>query len=148
MPDFPDELVEAAAKALAMDESSLVFTDGYGGFDFDHGGAAHTVLSVVGPLIQRARDADGQRLYSLLALFDTRDGSPLADLVQHAREGWERSHPDMGEDDAWQAFDSLWSRFTESERDWRCECGDLNRWHESCCYRCGAGRTEEEVPDA
>ena len=36
-----------------------------------------------------------------------------------------------------------------SERDWRCECGDLNRWHESCCYRCGAGRTEEEdaVPD-
>ena len=59
---FPSELVEAAAKALAMDESSLVFTDGYGGFDFDHGGAASTVLSVVGPLIQQARDADGQRL--------------------------------------------------------------------------------------
>lgn len=23
--------------------------------------------------------------------------------------------------------------------DWRCECGDLNRAHEWCCYRCGAG---------
>lgn len=30
----------------------------------------------------------------------------------------------------------------EPHQDWRCECGDLNRWHESFCYRCGAGRPE------
>lgn len=52
------------------------------------------------------RDADGQRLYNLLALFDTRDGSLLADIVRAAREGWERSHPDMGpENNAWDEFD-------------------------------------------
>lgn len=28
--------------------------------------------------------------------------------------------------------------------DWRCECGDLNRDHESGCYRCGAGQPEAE----
>lgn len=27
--------------------------------------------------------------------------------------------------------------------DWRCECGDLNRWHEAGCYRCGAGRLDD-----
>lgn len=26
--------------------------------------------------------------------------------------------------------------------DWRCECGDLNRGHEWCCFRCGAGKPE------
>jgi hypothetical protein len=57
-----------------------------------------------------SRDADGQRLYVLLALFDTRDGSELADLVRAAREGWERSHPDMAEDDAWAEFDARWAR--------------------------------------
>lgn len=55
------------------------------------------------------RDEDGQRLYVLLALFDTRDGSYMADLVRSAREGWERSHPDMGEDSAWDEFDHLWA---------------------------------------
>jgi hypothetical protein len=54
------------------------------------------------------RDADGQRLYVLLALFDRRDGTALSDLVQAAREGWERSHPDMAEDNAWDEFDRLW----------------------------------------
>jgi hypothetical protein len=29
--------------------------------------------------------------------------------------------------------------------DWRCECGDLNRAHESFCYRCGAGQPESTV---
>lgn len=28
--------------------------------------------------------------------------------------------------------------------DWRCECGDLNRWHELFCYRCGAGPPDED----
>ena len=28
--------------------------------------------------------------------------------------------------------------------DWRCECGDHNRWHEATCYRCGAGRTGDD----
>lgn len=63
-----------------------------------------------------ARDEAGQRLYVLLALFDRRDGSALADLVQTAREGWERSHPDMDEADAWREFDAIWSSFTSSER--------------------------------
>jgi hypothetical protein len=26
--------------------------------------------------------------------------------------------------------------------DWRCECGDLNGYHESFCYRCGAGQPD------
>jgi hypothetical protein len=60
------------------------------------------------------RDEDGQRLYVLLAYFDTRDGSPMAELVRSAREGWERSHPDMDEDDAWAEFDRLWSRRKEA----------------------------------
>ena len=62
------------------------------------------------------RDKDGQRLYVLLALFDTRDGSPVADLVQTAREGWERSYIDMAEDNAWAAFDRLWHSYTSQER--------------------------------
>ncbi len=52
-------------------------------------------------------EAGGQRLYCCLARFDRRDGSQLADIVQAAREGWERSHPDMAEDDAWLAYDRL-----------------------------------------
>lgn len=31
----------------------------------------------------------------------------------------------------------------EARKDWRCECGDLNRWHEVFCYRCGAGPQED-----
>lgn len=53
--------------------------------------------------------ADGQRLYELLALFDNRDGTPMAHLVRSAREGWERSHPDMAEDTAWEEFDTRWA---------------------------------------
>ena len=30
--------------------------------------------------------------------------------------------------------------------DWRCLCGDLNREHEACCYRCGGGDPREEMP--
>lgn len=62
------------------------------------------------------RDEDGQRLYCLLALFDTRDRSVLADMVRAAREGWERSHPDMDEDDAWDEFDRIWSHYTPRQR--------------------------------
>lgn len=65
--------------------------------------------------IERARiaSADGWRLYLLLALFDTRDLSPLADLVRSAREGYERA---PHEDDAWAEFDRLWSSRTSAER--------------------------------
>lgn len=31
---------------------------------------------------------------------------------------------------------------THKEDDWRCECGDLNRWHEWCCFRCGAAKPD------
>lgn len=47
------------------------------------------------------------RLYRALALFDTRDGSPLANIVRAAREGYERSAPDMAEPGAWDEFDRL-----------------------------------------
>lgn len=59
---------------------------------------------------------EGFRLYVLLALFDRRDGTPLADMVQAAREGFERSHPDMAEDDAWATFDRLWESYTSPQR--------------------------------
>lgn len=50
----------------------------------------------------------GDRLYALLGFWDTRDLSPLGDLVRSAREGYERSHPDMGpEPEAWAEFDRL-----------------------------------------
>jgi hypothetical protein len=58
----------------------------------------------------------GWRLYLLLALFDTRDQSPLANLVRSAREGYERSRSAMAEDDAWAEFDHLWESRTSSER--------------------------------
>ena len=54
--------------------------------------------------------AELDRLYLLLALFDRRDGTYIADLVRSAREGFERSAPDMAEDDAWGEFDRLWAR--------------------------------------
>lgn len=60
------------------------------------------------------RNSDGQRLYLCLALFDARDGTPLADIVQAAREGWERSHRDMDEDRAWDDFDRLIARYREA----------------------------------
>lgn len=53
-----------------------------------------------------SREADGDRLYAALALFDRRDGTPLASIVHAAREGWERSHPDMAESTAWDEFDA------------------------------------------
>ena len=43
-------------------------------------------------------------------VFDRRDGTYIADLVRSAREGFERSAPDMAEDDAWGEFDRLWAR--------------------------------------
>ena len=54
----------------------------------------------------REVEAAGHRLYDLLAVFDTRDGSPLAHLVRSAREGWERSGPEMREEGAWDEFDA------------------------------------------
>jgi hypothetical protein len=56
----------------------------------------------------------GWRMYCLLALFDTRDGGYIADLVRAAREGYERE--DMGEDDAWDDFDTLWHEYGPAER--------------------------------
>lgn len=53
----------------------------------------------------------GERLYNALALFDTRDGSALGAIVQSAREGWERSHPDMAEEGAWAEFDARIDRY-------------------------------------
>lgn len=58
----------------------------------------------------------GDRLYALLALFDWRNGSVLAEMVQAAREGFERSHPVMAESDAWAEFDSLWHSLSDVER--------------------------------
>lgn len=58
----------------------------------------------------------GVRLYNVLALFDVRDGSPLSRMIQAAREGYERSHPDMDEEDAWAEFDAWWSSFTMNQR--------------------------------
>jgi hypothetical protein len=52
-------------------------------------------------------------LYVLLALFDRRDGTPLADIIRAAREGWEREDT---EDDAWAEFDARWDRYTSAER--------------------------------
>lgn len=53
------------------------------------------------------------RFYLLLALFDRRDGTAISDLVQAAREGYERQDY---EDDAWQQFDAHWNRLTSDER--------------------------------
>jgi hypothetical protein len=62
--------------------------------------------------MERAHKAEqgADRLYQLLAYFDTRDDNPMAALVRTAREGWERAHPDMAEASAWDEFDALWSR--------------------------------------
>lgn len=51
-------------------------------------------------------EAGGDRLYNALAMFDSREDTPLAELVRSAREGYERSHPDMAEADAWAEFDA------------------------------------------
>lgn len=56
----------------------------------------------------------GDRLYTALAFFDTRDGSFEADLVRAAREGYERSQPEMNEPDAWVEFDRLLDRHREA----------------------------------
>lgn len=42
-------------------------------------------------------------------------------------------------------MDLAWVRDLRDEclgRDWRCECGDLNRVSEAFCYRCGSGQPE------
>lgn len=57
-----------------------------------------------------ARREGAWKMYLLLALFDTRDGSERAELVRSAREGYERAHPDMDEPGAWAEFDRLWAR--------------------------------------
>lgn len=41
-----------------------------------------------------------------------------------------------------------WLRDACLVQDWRCECGDLNRYHEAFCYRCGAGQPEAGAPGA
>jgi hypothetical protein len=56
----------------------------------------------------------GDRLYHLLAIFDTRDGTPLAELVRTAREGWERIA--MKEVHAWDDFDACWASLSAAQR--------------------------------
>lgn len=58
-------------------------------------------------------EAGADRLYLLLALFDRRDGSVLADLVRSAREGYERCG---FEPDAWDEFDRLWDSMDSVQR--------------------------------
>lgn len=41
-------------------------------------------------LQREALSHGGDRLYKVLATIDTRDGTPLAEVVRTAREGWER----------------------------------------------------------
>lgn len=72
-------------------------------------------------------DDPGFRLYCLLAMFDFREDNELSHLVRAAREGYERSDPDMGADEnaeAWDEFDARWGRYdsagrNELVRDWR-----------------------------
>lgn len=54
------------------------------------------------------------RLYDALAFFDTRDGTFEADVVRAAREGYERSAPEMSEPNAWAEFDRLMERHREA----------------------------------
>lgn len=74
------------------------------------GDAQAATAAVLREMLDEDRDEAGQRLYVLLAYFDRRDGSYMGEMVRAAREGWERSHPDMDEDDAWDEFDRLWDR--------------------------------------
>lgn len=60
------------------------------------------------------REGDGDRLYVLLGLFDRRRGTDMDDIVRAAREGWERSHPDMNEADAWAEFDALFAAHSDA----------------------------------
>lgn len=53
------------------------------------------------------------RFYLLLALFDRRDGSAIGDLVQMAREAYERED---SEEDAWDDFDRTWANMTSGQR--------------------------------
>lgn len=64
--------------------------------------------------LRRIENEPGWRLYLLLALFDKRDGSVIGDLVQTAREGYEREG--MGEADAWAHFDHIWLSYTSAQR--------------------------------
>ncbi len=54
------------------------------------------------------------RLYHALAVFDSRDGSILADIARSAREGYERSA--MGEPGAWHEFESVLASYNAGER--------------------------------
>jgi hypothetical protein len=50
----------------------------------------------------------------------TRDGSPMASVVAAARDGWEHSQPDVGEDESWAGFDARWGRVTLPGGRWEC----------------------------
>ena len=98
----------------------------------------------------REGERGGDRMCLLLALFDTRDGTPLADLVRAAREGWERSHPDMGRDEngrAWEEFDALWPRRAEALSSHTREAERL-REALTRIYQCGRGRHVEIAREA
>ncbi len=56
----------------------------------------------------------GERLYQALGLFDWRRGGLVADVVRAAREGWERSSPEMNESGSWAEFDALIERVEPS----------------------------------
>lgn len=61
-------------------------------------------------------DQSADRLYRLLGVFDTRDGSIESDLIRAAREGAERSGDDMDEDHAWDEFDRLIEEYNSDRR--------------------------------
>lgn len=65
----------------------------------------------------RARaEMRGDQLYRALAIFDKRDGSPEGWVAQSARQGYERSHPDMGEKGAWYEFEAAIARYRTRQR--------------------------------
>lgn len=90
---------------------ALLFKSGAGIVCEEHAQQLEAVGGVRVPLDIAQRFLEGgQRMYNVLARFDTRDESYNAELVRTVREGWERSHPGMDEDDAWSEFDMLWNR--------------------------------------
>ena len=61
----------------------------------------------------------GDRLYEALAFFDSRDGTFEAAVARAAREGYERSDPEMGEATAWDEFDRLLDRHRAAMEQYR-----------------------------
>lgn len=107
LPDFDKALIELEEGIVAAD-TELAW---YGFIDLD---------TVRGALAEASNAQErGMKLYIALAMLDTRDGSLIAQIVQAAREGFERSHPDVNEKGAWGEFERLrsaWNRLSATER--------------------------------